>query len=192
MTAAPVADPAAEPVTLAEAKAHCRIDTDTEDAILLALISAARRHVESETRRVLVARPWRIWFDVWSADGRLVLPVAPVLSVDAVTIYDGDGVGSVLDAAAYEVDTRSVPARLALTARAGGVVPGRTMNGVEIDVTAGHGEASDVPAPLRQAVLLLVAHWFEHREAAAGAGGGLALTPLGVAALIAPYRIPRL
>ena len=35
--------------------------------------------------------------------------------------------------------------------------PGRAVAGIEIDVVAGYGAPADVPSPLRQAILMLVA-----------------------------------
>ncbi len=51
--------PAVEPVTLAEAKAHVRVDADDEDDLLGALIVAARVSVETEIRRVMIEQSWR-------------------------------------------------------------------------------------------------------------------------------------
>ena len=88
----------------------------------------------------------------------------------------------------YEVDAVAVPGRLVLSATAP-VVVGKAINGIEIDVTAGYGPSSvDVPAPLRQAVMMLVAHWYEHRGAVGHDMAG-AVPPHGFDALIAPYRI---
>ena len=47
---------------------------------------------------------------------------------------------------------------------------------------------ADVPEPLRQAIRLLVAHWYENRGLIA-VGGQTAVLPATVAALIAPYRM---
>ena len=59
----------------------------------------------------------------------------------------------------------SEPARLVLSAGAVQLSPARLLNAFEVAFTAGYGdEASDVPAPIRHALKLLVAHWFEHRE----------------------------
>jgi uncharacterized phiE125 gp8 family phage protein len=66
--------------------------------------------------------------------------------------------------------------------------PGRLAAGIELDVTVGYGDAAtDVPEPLRQAVRLLVAHWYENRGLAAI--GTVTVLPTTVAALIAPYRM---
>ncbi len=188
MTAALITGPALEPVSLADVKAHLRVDGGDEDALLTAAIVSARVHVESATRRVLIEQGWRIYYDAWPRRRIVRLPVAPLMSVDAVTIYDAAGDPQVVDAEDYEADVAASPARLVLAATAPTPV-GRAVNGIEIDVTAGYGATSvDVPAALRQAVLMLVAHWYEHRGAV-GHDLAVLVAPLGFEALIAPYRL---
>ncbi|MEP0320595.1 head-tail connector protein [Bauldia litoralis] len=188
MTAALITGPALEPVSLADVKAHLRVDASDEDALLTAAIVSARVHVESATRRVLIEQGWRIYYDAWPRRRIVRLPVAPLMSVDAVTIYDAAGDPQVVDAEDYEADVAASPARLVLAANAPTPV-GRAVNGIEIDVTAGYGATSvDVPAALRQAVLMLVAHWYEHRGAV-GHDLAVLVAPLGFEALIAPYRL---
>jgi uncharacterized phiE125 gp8 family phage protein len=187
MTAALITPPALEPVSLADAKAHLRVGDDADDALIGAAITAARIHVEAATRRVLIEQEWRIYRDDWPASRLVPIAIGPLISVDAVTVYDAGGEPTELDADAYEVDLVSMPGRLKVAADA--VDPGRAVNGIEVDVTAGYGASSvEVPAPLRQAILMLVAHWYEHR-AAAGFNEASAVAPLGVEALIAPYRV---
>ena len=189
MVAILVSGPQAEPVTREEAKAHARVDGASEDARIDALIAAARSEIENRTGRALMAQSWRIVRDAVPRGGVVRLTPAPVVSVDAVTLYGPDGQPQVVAPDEYEVDLVSAPGRLRLKGgRAWGV---RSMNGFEIDVTAGYGDAADVPAPLKQAILMLVAYWFEQRDAAsAGVVAGAAAN--GVAALVAPYRMPRL
>jgi uncharacterized phiE125 gp8 family phage protein len=118
----------------------------------------------------------------------VTLPPAPLISVDAVTVYDANGDPTVVDADDYEVDTVAVPGRLVLSGSAP-VAVSRAVNGIEIDVTAGYGPSSvDVPAPLRQAIMMLTAHWYEHRGVVGHDMAG-AIPPYGFDALIAPYRI---
>ena len=188
MTATLITAPALEPVTLADAKAQLRLDTDDDDQLLTAAIVAARVHVEALTRRLLIEQGWRVYLDQWPRKRIVRLTPAPLISVDAVTVYDAEGDPTVVSEDDYEVDAVAVPGRLVLSGLAP-VVVGKAVNGIEIDVTAGYGPSSvDVPAPLRQATMMLVAHWYEHRGAVGHDMAG-AIPPLGFDALIAPYRI---
>ena len=65
MTAALITPPALEPVSLADAKAHLRLDTDDDDQLVTAAIVAARVHVEALTRRLLIEQGWRVYLDRW-------------------------------------------------------------------------------------------------------------------------------
>lgn len=189
MVAILVSAPQDEPVTREEAKAHARVDGTAEDARIDALIKAARVEVENRTGRALVTQGWRIVRDTIPRGRAIRLAPAPVASIDAVTVYAEDGTGTVLGADAYQADLYSAPGRLRFEAHA--VPPARAMNGVEVDLTCGYGGPADVPAPLKQAILMLVAFWFEQREAAV-VGAVVGDVAAGVSALLAPYRMPRL
>ena len=183
--------PAAEPISLAEAKAHLRIDADDEDALIASLIAAARMFVERNLGVALITQDWSYFLDFWPRSTCVTLPVLPVQAVDAVTLHDAQGGASVLDAESYAVDVLSTPARLVLKSAAPAVVT-RELNAFEIAFAAGYGdEASDVPAPIRQALTLLVAHWFERREPVV-LGASAQEVPATVAGLLLPYRRVRL
>ncbi len=170
--------PTVEPVLLAEAKAHLRLDGDAEDDLLGALIAAARVAVETEIRRVLIAQSWRAIVEDWPPGG-VTLPVAPALSVDEVRAVDASGSATVLDPGDYEFDAADYSVTL-------DPVPSAVR--YEIDFTAGYGSSGvDVPQPLRQAIRLLVTHWYENRSAVV-LGDNAAATPLGYRELVAPYR----
>ncbi|MBB5755282.1 head-tail connector protein [Prosthecomicrobium pneumaticum] len=181
MTVALIEAPAIEPVSVAEAKAHLRLDGSEEDGLVAAAIAAARIHVEAVTGRALIAQDWRLHLDRWPAGRRIGLPVAPLIAVAAITTYDAAGMPHGLDAALWRAEPAG--ARVLLLERP---APGLAWNGIEIDFTAGYGStADDVPAPLRQAILILVAQWHAHR----GAIEPGAAPPAAVEALLAPYRL---
>ena len=187
MTAAP----AAEPISVAEAKAHLRVDADDEDTLIASLIVAGRTLIERNLGLALVTQGWSYFLDHWPERGCISLPLTPVQAVSAVTVHDEDGGATVLDASSYAVDVLSAPARLTLTSATPSVVT-RPFNAFEVAFTAGYGDAAtDVPQPIRQAVLLLVAHWFEHREPVAF-GASPQQVPAIVAGLLQPYRRVRL
>ncbi len=192
MPAILISGPAIEPVTLAEAKAHLRIDASDEDMLISSLITAARIHIETVCSRVLITQSWKIYFDNWPSKSCVEIPITPLQGISAVTLYDASDNTSTLDAANWFADTVSTPGRLVRRQGAVWADPARSANGVEITITAGYGDsAADVPQNLRQAILLLVAHWFETREPVVMGSSAISV-PLTVEALIAPMRRGRL
>lgn len=193
MTAAP----AALPISLAEAKAHLRIDTSDEDQLLASLIIAARMFVERTLGLALVTESWSLYLDDWprsdaSRSGSIALPIAPVQAVTAVRVYGPDDTPTDVDSESYSVDVLSEPARLVLSTSAVQMAQARALNAFEIAFTAGYGDAADdVPEPIRHALKLLVAHWFEHREPVV-LGQLPQEVPATVAGLLLPYRRVRL
>ncbi len=154
--------PAARPVSLAEAKAHLKVDASEEDGLVAEMIAAATRRVEFECDLALITQRWRLLRDCWPRSGVVGIPIHPVRTVEAVKILTEDGL-MIVDPALWEADLASRPARL--RALSGFPEPARRMNVVQVDLTCGFGDVpADVPADLRQAVLLIVAHWFENRE----------------------------
>jgi uncharacterized phiE125 gp8 family phage protein len=186
------AGPAAEPISLAEIKAHARIDGNDEDALLASLITAARMFVERTLSLAVITESWSLYLDGWPRSGTIALPIQPVQAVTAVKVYDPDDTPTVVNSESYSVDVLSDPARLVLSAGAVQLSPARLLNAFEIVFTAGYGdEATDVPAPIRHALKLLVAHWFEHREPVV-LGELPQEVPATVAGLLLPYRRVRL
>lgn len=183
MPAILIAPPAAEPLSLAEAKNYLRVEHDADDAPIGALVAAARREVELATRRVLVTQSWRIVLHRWPAPRRIDSPVNPLRELLAVRVFDVDGGSIEANLAGALLDTASVPGVVDLT-NVSLPAPGRALAGIEIDVGAGYGEPADVPAPLVQAMRLLVARGYEHRDRVVPDG-----LPEAVAKLIAPFRV---
>jgi uncharacterized phiE125 gp8 family phage protein len=183
MPAILLAPPASEPLSLAEAKSFLRVEHDADDELIAALLAAARHAVELATRRVLVTQTWRIVLDRWPAAGRIVSPVNPLRTLEAARVLAGDGTDAALDVDAFALDTASLPGVIAFD-RANLAEPGRALAGIEIDVTAGHGEASDLPPPLVQAIRLLLAQGYEQRDRVQPDA-----LPQTVAALVRPFRV---
>ena len=176
--------PASEPVSLAEAKAHLRIVGSDDDTLLASLITAARRVVEARTGLCLMAQDWMCFRDGWPESGVIDVPVAPLRAVEEIGVYGEDDQKAVIEPAHYVVDAASRPPRVMLRGSRLWPQPGRAINGIGLRVEAGFGTAAqDVPQPLRQAVLMLVAHFFAQR----GDEAGPAL-PIGLGALLDPYR----
>ncbi|MBZ0215982.1 MAG: head-tail connector protein [Fimbriimonadaceae bacterium] len=192
MTAILRTGPASEPVSLVEAKLHLRVDSDGEDTLIQSLLIAARVHLETLTNRVFITQSWTIMRDAWPDSNVLELQIGPISAVEEIRVFEDDDIVMVISPTQYLVDTGTVPSRIAMRGHAGWPRPGRVLSGIEIDVVAGYGPAAgDVPQALRQAILLLTAHWFENRDQAARAGAGLPV-PGGVEAIVGSYRTARL
>jgi uncharacterized phiE125 gp8 family phage protein len=183
-----LAGPAEEPVSLAGAKAFLRVDDSAEDGLITTLIGAARLHVEGVTGRALLAQSWRVVLDSWPDDRQVKLPVSPFMALTEVTAYDASGAGHDVPLAQFLRE----PDRLLLPATVAGMPVLRERQGIEIDYVAGFGtEPEDVPADIRQALLMLVGYWFEHRDAVIVAGSG-AVVPSGFDRMVAGYKRVRL
>ncbi len=178
-----LAGPAEEPVSLAEAKAFLRLDSDAEDGLVTTLIAAARLHVEAVTGSALVRQGWRLVLDAWPADGAVRVPVAPVVEVVAIRVFDEDDDDHELGLAGVQTEPQRI-----LLPPAGGLPVLRRRLGLEVDYEAGYGEAADVPADLKRALLGLVAHWFEQRDVAVAEP----VAPAAFERLVAGYRQVRL
>lgn len=203
-----ITPPASEPVTAAELRAWLRGVPD-EDDVLEELIKAAREFVEQSTNRALMQQTRRFTMDRWPVhhasmgdwDGvregavaaatpkAIDLPIGPLISIDEVRTFADDGTPSIVPASIYFADTaRDDVGGIALNGGNSWPVPGRQVNGIEIDYVAGYGEsASDVPSPLKLAIKQMAAHYYENREAV----GEMSLSeaPKGAASIIKKYRV---
>lgn len=182
--------PALEPVTVSEAKAFLRLDTSDEDVLVGSLILTSRLHVEAALGLAIISQGWKVILDSWPEDGTVRFPLGPVLSVSAVRLIAATGSPTTLASDSYTLDGEARPPRL--IPNTNWPAPTRKARGIEIDFTAGFGpQASDVPEPIRSALLLLVAHWYEHRDPLEIDLPETAIPP-SVSSILSPYRTVRL
>lgn len=181
--------PAVEPVSLGEMKAHARITHDSEDALLGALIVAARQWCEAYTRRAFITQTWAQYISTRPAGDRIELIRPPLIDVVAVRTYDDQDQETVWDEANYFVDASSEPALLVLRNGKTWADFERAVGGMVITYQAGYGPApSDVPEVVRLAIKQLALHWCEHRgEALIEASA--AKVPLIIESLLQPLRL---
>jgi len=182
------------PVTTVEAVAHVNAQGVGDDDYLASLNIAATAWAEEYTGRAFINRTYKAFLDAWPVDTRgyqlttLDLPKPPLVSVTHVKTYDDADAVTTFSSASYFVDTNSLKGRLALRTTAAWPSVTRTANGIEIQWVAGYGAAADVPQPIKQAILLLVGHWYANREAVK-VGETVANIPMGVEALLNAYRV---
>lgn len=202
--------PAAEPVTLSDAKLHLKIDHAADDDVLNRLIKTAREIVEAHTGLALITRTVKLFLDRWPADDAIkgawwdgmregvaatfcrspiALPLPPLQTLNSIKVYAADDTHQTLPPTQYVVDTNGIPARLVFRPDATPPAPARAMAGIEISITCGYGPtAADVPATIRQAVLQLVASLYEHR----GDTADIALKRSGAEVLLGSYKKMRI
>jgi len=177
--------PTAEPVSLADAKMHLRTitgDTSEDSAIITPLIQAAREYCENITGRALAAQTVKAYPESW---GLWRLPRPPIVSIASIKHYDEDNAEHALASADYQLDT------------ADGLVyiltpPGaslRALNPIVIEYTCGYATGNAIPMAIRQAMLLLIGHWYMNREAVATGAVTTVEVDMATRALLRQYKV---
>ena len=185
-------EPAKEPVTLAEAKSHLRVEITDDDTLINSLIKAARRHVENVCSRALITQTWYLYLDAFPASGKEIkIPLPPLGSIVNIAYIDTDGVTQTLAASKYTVDAKSEPARVKEAYNETWPDTREIINAVTVEFTCGYGaDETSIPEPIRQAMLMLIGHWYENRELVVVTGNMAPKEiPAAVTALLASYRI---
>lgn len=175
-------EPVATPVSLAEAKAQCRVLHDDEDDLITDLIAAAVSMVEDYCGRSLMQQTWQLTLDEF--EDRILLPRGPVQSVSTFTCLDDAGDAQTVNSAIYALDLSGDPQAIEREPQQAWPVPGAFVNPITITYVTGY---STVPAAIKQAILMLVASWFRNREALL-TGTIVAEMPLGTMALLQNHR----
>ncbi len=185
-----ITPPAELAVSVAEAKAHLRVEHSDDDTLISAMVKAAIGALDGWTGvlgRCLVTQTWRQ--DVWDfpGSGDLRLPFPDVSSV-TVKYFDGTNVEQTLASGNYELlaDARGSLVRQSSTGSWPGVYD--RSDAVRVTFAAGYGGAADVPETLKAAIKLMVGDMYRNRETAAA--GQISQIPMSttVDMLIAPYR----
>ena len=176
-------------IPLDTARAHLRVEHTDEDAYIESLIEAATATIEGPhgIGVALVSQTWAMTFDGF-LPSPFALPLYPVQSVTSITYTDTDGQTQTLDPSLYQF-AKGNPAVVERAPGASWPAVRRQLNAATATFAVGFGaSAADVPADLRHAILLMVGHLYEQREAV---GTPKAETPLGFAALTERYRVGR-
>lgn len=204
-----VTPPAAGPITLAQAKAHLRLDSDDEDDFVQTLIDAATQIFDGTGKArdgvlgcAMMTQTWLLETERWvvpfrrklprfSSDYRIWIEHGPVQAVESIEVYASD-VLTTWSPTQWRVgheDTRTF-----ITTAPGGSWPTYDFreDAFQVTFTTGYGDAAtDVPAPLRAAMLLMIGHLFENRQSViVSASRAVAIeVPQTIDRLIAPYKI---
>lgn len=184
--------PATDPVTLAEVKAHIRVDHADEDASIADMILAATHRFDGRDGSLglcLITQSWTLTLDAFTAE--IAIPLPPCQSIDAITYVDPGGVPQTLDAGAYQVFGLGSTDGAKVRPAYGTSWPAirNQPDAVAITFTAGFGDnPGDVPEPIRTAIKMRVGHLYENRESVVIGTGYNTETPDGPEDFVRNYR----
>jgi uncharacterized phiE125 gp8 family phage protein len=180
--------PTVEPLSLTEAKLDLKIDSTDENDLIEILIKAARETVEIRTGRSLITQSRAIKMDYFPCTDTIRIPNGPVQAITHIKYYDDDEVLQTLSASDYWVDADSDIARVVV--KDSWPSTEDRPNAVIITYTCGYGAAgSNVPAPLRKAMLFILGHLYENRQnvIVSGSSTGVLEIPMGAEYLMSNY-----
>lgn len=158
-----VTGPTSEPVTLTQAKKQLEISTsDTaHDDQLTLLIQAAREQWEHDTDSCCLTQTLSVTLEEWE-DDEIYLPKRPVQSITSITYYDTGNTQQTLSTSVYSLDASCRAVRLKYQQIWPPIVD--RWDAVTVTYVAGYTSTTNVPAIAKQAILLLVGHYFENRD----------------------------
>lgn len=170
-----VTEPAEEPLTTAEAKAHLRVASGqtADDDLIDSYVKAARQDLEIVYYwRTLVTTTLDYYLPAWPSGSTIALPRPPLASITSLQYTDSDGATHTVDAGDYHADTVSLPGRLALAyGKSWPTATLKTSNPIVVRYVAGYGGASAVPEWAKWHLRVLAGMYYENREAVTLAPG---------------------
>lgn len=194
-----ITGPVVDPVSLGEAKAQCRISSADEDGLVAGFLLAARSHCEDYTGRVFMTQTWEAKFDgdwptVFDSSCmrrrvRVMLPNPPAQSIASVSYIDTTGTLQVLASNQYTFSKGDIFGFLEPAYGVSWPTVRQQLETVTVRYVAGYGpNPGDLPEPIRQAILMLVSHFDQNREAVMADTRAAAIElPFGVRALLSSY-----
>ena len=185
-------EPTYEPVTLERARQHLRLfatgspEAHPDDDLVSDYITASRVMAEQFTDRIIVQRQIELrakWLSRF-----MTLPVTPVVSIDSIDYTDTEGNAQTLSD--YVVDLNQEPATLYIENPPSIQDDSRIVFTVTAGYRSGDSPASAdlIPQTIKQAILMLVGHFYENRESVV-TGVQSMKVPMAFEALLWPHRI---
>ncbi len=184
--------PKVEPITLAEAKNYAKVEVSDDDTLInKIIIPAARVYAENFTRRALNTQTITMKIDWGFPNVIELLPDLQSVTAASFTYVDTDGVTTQVPTATYTVDTVSDPGRVYLAFNQTWPTVRMQRQAISVVYVVRYGDAgTDVPAPIREAIMMLVNHAYENRMPhIVTIGGTIVNVPKSVDALLLPYVV---
>ena len=182
---------ASEPITLADLKLQCRVDTTDDDALLTACIAAARAKAENYTETALISQTWEQTLDAFPA-AEIELRKPPVTSITSVTYLDAAGATQTLSSTLYTLDTATFPGWLLPKFNTLWPDTQGSANCVTMRYVTGYVNAAAVPADIVAWLKLTGAFLYAQRESIVLLGRSETMVEIPsryVDSLLEPYRV---
>ena len=174
-----------EPVSLLEARRQCYLTNESteEDLLLTRLIDAARDYAEKEIWRAITPAVYLAFADSFPVE--IELPRPPVIEIKKIEYINSVGDKVELDESEYRVDTISEPARIKPVGAWPQTHPDE-YNAVQVTYKAGYLNENNCPEAVKNAILMMVKHFYDNPEAVVVSGGGVSVheVPMGAIDLL--------
>jgi len=182
-----VTAPTAEPLQVSEVRRHLALDDSYYDDYLSGLIEVTRAKVQAHTHRQLVSATYDVKLDSLPAGQQtLALPFGSLQSVTSITYTDTAGASQTFSSDDYDVSTAREPGTIRPAYSKTWPAARVQQEAATLRFVCGYGAAGAVPQAIKQAMLLLIGHYFNNREQTI-VGVMSTEIPQGANALLAPY-----
>ena len=186
-----ITPPEFEPLSLTEAKKHLRVDVNDDDALIWEYLKAARRELENKNSLAFMTQTWELLLDDFPCDGEsiIIADKRPLQSVTSIKYIDIAGVEQTLSSAKYTVHKSGIEGEIALAYNEVWPSVRCQRNAVTVRFVAGYSsDAEDIPDHCKQALRLVLGHYYENREDTI-VGTAMNHIPAGAAALMASEKL---
>jgi len=194
MTLKIITAPTVEPILIAEAKKHLRVISNDEDTLITSIIKVARQVAENFTHRAIASQTLEYIIDDFPEEV-ITLPMPPVESITSIKYKNSEGVETEWDNTKYIKFLDSEPAKIvpAYGESFPSFIP-YPIGAVKIRYVAGYKTGGTdpniiIPEAIKQALLLLIGHYFENREILLERGHIPKTIPFSAEALLYSYKI---
>lgn len=158
--------PATTPVTLTEVKDQLRVEHTDDDTLINRLINVAVAYtdVQGALGHAMITQKWGQWVNS-TPPQTVKLLLGPLIAVTAVKYYDANGTLQTDTLSNYEIFGTEFSSTIGPKEGFAWPVTQDRPDAIRIEYTIGYGSATtDIPETLRHALMMLIAHWYEHRE----------------------------
>ena len=151
--------PASEPVSLAEAKIHCKVDGSDSDSELTTMIASARTLVEEYTGTKLVSQTVVLRCSCF--DDFADIPMAPLTSISSITYLDSAGASQTLSTDVYESVLHGLEPEIRLKVNQSWPDVRDVSDAITVTAASGY---SSLPSPVKSAMLLTISNLYDNRS----------------------------